>query len=332
MPARKPRIGVLIHGSLRKQLFSVEDEARLDALGSVTWCDHEQPMTDAKGAAMLADCDVAVSSWGTPRPTAEVLAAAPKLKLWVHAAGSVKSFFGPHLDGRKLVIASCAPAIAENVAEFTTALLVIGLKRALPAAQHLRSGGKMQKPANIRTLSSSVVGVIGASQVGRRVVRNVQAAGARVMLYDPFVKPAEAETLKVELTSNLLALCSGSEAVTLHTPPLPTTEKMMSARQFRAMRDDAVFVNTSRGMCVDEAALISELQKGRLFAFLDVTYPEPSAPDNPLRTLSNCVLTPHIAGGPDIKIGRQAVDDIDAFLHGKPPLMPVTAEMLSRLA
>jgi hypothetical protein len=100
----------------------------------------------------------------------------------------------------------------------------------------------------------------------------------------------------------------------------------------QVMADDAVFINTSRGICLDEQALIAELAKGRLFAFLDVSAPEPAAVDSPLRTLPNVVYTSHLAVGKDGKIGRQAVDDIAAFLAGGQPLRAVTADKLDRMA
>jgi phosphoglycerate dehydrogenase-like enzyme len=107
---------------------------------------------------------------------------------------------------------------------------------------------------------------------------------------------------------------------------------MLAAAHFQAMRDDCVFVNTARGMCIDEAALIAELQKGRLFAFLDVSEPEPADDDCPLRTLPNVVYSSHISGGPGTNVGKQAVDDVAAFLRGLPPTCVVTEDMLERLA
>jgi len=105
-----------------------------------------------------------------------------------------------------------------------------------------------------------------------------------------------------ELVADLMELCRRSDAVTLHTPPLPSTEKLLRAEHFQVMADDAVFINTSRGICLDEQALIAELAKGRLFAFLDVSAPEP------------------------------AVDDITAFLAAGQPLRAVTADKLDRMA
>ena len=128
--------------------------------------------------------------------------------------------------------------------------------------------GPTRSPANSHTLFQSTVGVVGASEVGRRVVRNLRPFGPRILLYDPFVSASEAQEMGAELVADLMELCRRSDAVTLHTPPLPSTEKLLRAEHFQVMADDAVFINTSRGICLDEQALIAELAKGRLFAFL----------------------------------------------------------------
>jgi phosphoglycerate dehydrogenase-like enzyme len=117
-----------------------------------------------------------------------------------------------------------------------------------------------------------------------------------------------------------------------HAPLVPATLKILGAAHFYAMRDDAIFIINCRGGCVDEPALIEELQRGQLFAYLDVSDPEPAAADSPLRSLPNVALTSHIAGVADFRIGKQAVDDVEAFLSGKSPLYVVKEEMLDHVA
>jgi phosphoglycerate dehydrogenase-like enzyme len=327
----KPGIGVVIHTKLREGLFSKEDMARLEELGEVTWTEAPDKVSIEDAAAILADCEIGIGSWGTPGPCEELLAACPKLRLWVHAAGSVKRFFGPHLEGRDLTIASCAPAIAEDVAEMTLGELIVGLKRVLENAAANRRG-RAGKPANSRTLADATVGVLGASQVGRRAIRLLRPFGANVLLYDPYVTPEQAREMGVTLLDDVTELCARSDAVTLHTPAVPATKHMLGAKQFAAMADDAVIINTARGVCIDQDALITELEKGRFFAFLDVSAPEPAGGDSPLRKLPNVVLTSHIAGGASRKIGAQAVDDVERFLRGQRPLMAPTADELERIA
>ncbi len=327
----RAKIGVVIHASLRRELFSGADWARLGELGDVVATDSEAAISPEDAVAILRDCEVAVGSWGTPKPDAELMPACPALRMWEHVAGSVRHFFGPHLEGRDLVIASCAPAIAECVAEMCVGELITGLKRVFENSAANRSG-VARGPANSKTLASSTVGVVAASWVGRHLMRMLVPFGARVLLYDPFVTPEGAKEFGAELVTDLADLCRRADAVTIHTPALPSTEKIIGRAELAAMKDDCVFVNTSRGACVDEVALVDELAGGRLFAFLDVTDPEPAAEDSPLRTLPNVVLTSHIAGGRDFRLGHQAVDDIAAFLAGGEPVLRVTEDMLDRIA
>jgi phosphoglycerate dehydrogenase-like enzyme len=325
------KIGVIIPKGKCEQLFSDEDRTRLDRLGDVRWTGSDQQLSVEEAGEFLAGCEVGVGSWGTPYPSAELLALCPDLRLWEHAAGSVKRMFGPHLEGLDLTIGSCAPAIAENVAETTVGELLIGLKRLLDNAAANREG-RAGKPANSRTLGCSTVGIVGASHVGRAVIRMLTTFGSRMLVYDPFLSEDEAKGLGVTKMATVIDLCTESHAVTLHTPAIPACENIIGRAELQAMPNDGVFVNTSRGMCVDEAALIEELKKGRLFAFLDVTNPEPAADDSPLRSLPNVVLTSHLAGGANQRIGEQAVDDIAAFLKGEPLQMAVTPDMLAQIA
>lgn len=325
------KIGVVIHTGLRDLLFSEEDRARLESLGDVVWADSHEPISVDEAIEILAGCEVGVGSWRTPQLDARIVEACPGLRLWEHVAGSVKHLFGPHLEGRDITIASCKTAIADNVAEMTLGEIILGLRRVFENAAANRSGVP-ERPPQLRVLCSSTIGVVGASEVGRRVIKLLRPFGCRVLLYDPFVAEEVASEMGAELVGDLIDLCAGSDVVTLHTPALPSTEKLLGGREFRAMRDDAVFINTARGMCIDEAALVAELEKGRLFAFLDVSKPEPAPAESPLRRLPNVVYTSHIAGVPAPNMGKQAVDDIAAFLGGGSPMCVVTEKDLDRTA
>lgn len=109
---------------------------------------------------------------------------------------------------------------------------------------------------------------------------------------------------------------------------------MLNAGRLALMKDDALLINTARGSLIDEVALIAELRRGRFFAFLDVTDPEPPAADSPLRHLDNVVVTPHLAGCIEDcgRLSEMAVEELRRHFAGEPPLYEVTAEMLARIA
>lgn len=326
------KIGVMIHTTLRDKIITPQDQARLNGLGEVIWTESEAPISVEEAIRLLQGCEVGVGSWGTPHPgSSGLLEACPDLRMWEHAAGTVKAMFGPHLEGHDLMIASCKTAIADNVAEMVLAEIILGLRRVLPTIEANRYS-IAGSPPRLKVLFGATIGIVGASEVGKRVLALLRPFRCRPLLYDPYVTPEEAQTMGAELVSDLMELCAASDVVSLHTPDLPSTHKIMGAKEFQTMRDDAIFLNTARGNCVDESALIAELEKGRLFAFLDVSTPEPPALDSPLRQLPNAVYTSHIAGGPSFNIGKQAVDDIAAYLAGNSPLCVVTEDLLDRIA
>ncbi len=139
----------------------------------------------------------------------------------------------------------------------------------------------------------------------------------------------------VELVS-LDEACARADVVSLHTPWLKETEKMITGAHFRAMKQGATFLNTARGAVVDEPAMVEVLtERPDLFAVLDVTHPEPPAPDSPLYTLPNVILTPHIAGSMHNecrRMGQYAVDECRRYLAGEPLRWQVTRELADQLA
>ncbi len=325
------KIGVVIHTKLRDRIFAHEDMARLNQLGEVRWTDSPDPISVQEACDILGDCEIGVGSWNTPYPTEELLAVCPKLRLWEHVAGTVKHMFGPHLEGRNLIIASCKTANADAVAEMTLGEIILGVRRVFENAAANRDG-PAAKPANLKILRGSTIGVVGASEVGKRVIHLLQPFGCSILLYDPFVIEEQAAAMGAQLVADLADLCANSDVVTLHTPALPQTRHIIGARELRAMRDDTIFINTARGHCVDEAALVAELEQGRLFALLDVSSPEPAPADSPLRRLPNVVYTSHIAGPASTNLGHQAVNDIAAFLQGGAPMAVVSEDTLAHTA
>jgi len=183
-------------------------------------------------------------------------------------------------------------------------------------------------------LGEQTVGLAGAGYIGRMLIRQFKAFDARVLVYDPFLEPAEADKLGVELVG-LDELLGRSDIVSLHVPSLPETRHMIGAAQLAQLKDGALFINTARGALVDEPALIDELSKGRFTAVLDVFENEPLAEDSPLRSLRNAILAPHAAGHTHetyLRQGSTAVDEALLFLAGKPLRHEVTRSMLATMA
>ena len=115
----------------------------------------------------------------------------------------------------------------------------------------------------------------------------------------------------------------------------PSTIGMIGAAQIAAMKDGATFINTARGVLVDHDALRAELATGRISAMLDVTTPEPLLPEDPMRSMPNVLLPPHLAGSQGLELRRMAesaVDEIERWVAGEPPRHGVTEAALATMA
>ncbi len=292
------------------------------------------PLTAPESLAVLAGTEILVTGWECPPLTPEILAAAPRLRAVVHAAGSVKPMVTDAVWERGVVVSSAADANAAPVVAFTLAAVTFAAKGALSAAAGYADGW----PAFAARAGADarVIGVIGASRIGRRVIAALRAsdAGFRVLLTDPYVTPAEAAELGAELVP-LPELCARSSIVTVHAPQLPETRGLVSAEMLRLIPDGGTLVNTARGSLVDTEALARECGSGRLDAFLDVTDPEPLPAGHALLRLPNVLVTPHVAGaqGSEVRrLGEFAVGEVERYVCGQPLRGRLLREDLPRLA
>ncbi|MGA4992488.1 hydroxyacid dehydrogenase [Nonomuraea bangladeshensis] len=291
-----------------------------------------------EAAAALAEANILLTGWGGPRVDEAVLTAAPRLRAVVHAAGTVKARVAPAVYDRGIVVSSAADANAVPVADYTLAMLVLGAKRAFTRARRYaaaREDGPRDWLSGDGTgLHDCTVGVIGASRIGRLVLRRLRAFDVEVLLYDPHVSTAEAAALGVEPVS-LDELCRRGDLVTVHAPALPETRHMLDARRLALLPDGAVVVNTARGSLIDTEALTAACAAGRISAILDVTDPEPLPPGHPLFALPNVLVTPHLAGaqGREMRrLGEFAVAEVGRFVNGVPLLGQVEPAQLPYIA
>ena len=189
-------------------------------------------------------------------------------------------------------VANMPGANAPSVAEGALLLMLAALRR-LPALDHATRQGRgwPSDPTlgeTVRDVGGCTVGLVGYGNIAKRVETIVEAMGATVLHTStrddgtPSWRP-------------LAELLSESDLVSLHLPLTEKTAGLLNAENLALMKQDAVLVNTSRGAIVDESALVDALRAGRLAAAgLDVFAVEPTPADNPLLTLDNVVVTPHV--------------------------------------
>jgi phosphoglycerate dehydrogenase-like enzyme len=311
--------------------------ARLERVADVA---QREPLTafgDAGAAAQLAPADVLLTGWGCPPLDGSALALAPRLRAIVHAAGTVKAHVTEACWARNLAISSAAAANAIPVAEYTVAAILMANKRLLHLSQRYRAVRQFRWwPAEAPGLGNyrKVVGLIGASAVGRAVIERLRPFDLQVVVADPYLDDAAAQQLGVERLA-LDALLARADIVSLHAPALPETYQLLDARRLALLRDGATLINTARGSLVDHDALQRELVSGRIDAFLDTTEPEVLPADSPLYDLPNVFLTPHVAGAMGTetrRLGALAVGEIERFARGEPFRHAVTRADLPRLA
>ncbi|NNH08976.1 hydroxyacid dehydrogenase [Cellulomonas fimi] len=294
-------------------------------------------LDSAPARRRIAEAEVLLTSWGAPTLTPERVAAAPRLRAVLHCAGSVRGLVSDAVWERDLLVTSAADANARPVAEFTLAAIIFAGKRAPFLAATARTRRDDWSFGELGDLSNRgrTVGIVGFSRIGRRVVELLRVLEtAAVLVADPVADPADIAAAGAEHVS-LDELLRRSDVVSLHAPALPATHHLLGAAQLALLRDGATLVNTARGSLVDTAALETECAAGRLDAVLDVTDPEPLPPTSVLHDLPNVMLTPHVAGSLGSETQRmsdQALDELERYVHGLPPIAPVTRARLEVLA
>ena len=332
--AAKPVVAILLDGARQRAVLDGRTIATLEKSFSIRWPSGGQ-VSAKEAAGLLEDADGCMTCWGSPRLGADVLEGAKKLKVMAHAAGTVKPFVSDDVWRRGILVTSAAAALAVDVAHFTLAVMVIGRKNFMDlagragAGEWQREGGR--PPDELR---GCTVGIVAASHVGRAVMELLKHFDVEALLYDPHVSEKLAREMGGELT-DLDEVFKRADIVSIHAPSLPTTRHMVNAERLAHMKDGATLINTSRGSLVDENALVAELQKRRIWAFLDVTDPEPPPAGSILYGCPNLTLTPHLAGSVGRGrrwLGRLAAEELTRFFAGEPPRHPVFRDMLDRIA
>ena len=278
---------------------------------------------------LLADVEIIFSGWGAPLMDRRFLLAAPNLRAVFYGGGSVRSFVTDTFWERDIVLITAATANAVPVSEYTLASILFSLKHGWRYAMQVKRDARFPTKTIVPGAYEGIVGLVSLGLIGRLVRDRLRPFDLRVLAYDPYVRAEYARELDVQLLP-LADLFRRSDVVSLHTPLLEETEGMITGAHFASMKQGATFINTARGAIVHEKEMIEVLkQRPDLQVVLDVTHPEPPEPDSPLYTLSNVILTPHIAGSMDgecQRMGRYMVEDLRRFVAGKPLRWQVTRE------
>jgi phosphoglycerate dehydrogenase-like enzyme len=196
---------------------------------------------------------------------------------------------------RGVFVANARGINARAVAEHVLAFMLCWFKNLLAMDGSMKEG-LWEVDCRGGELSGKVIGVVGLGNTGKEVARLCTAFGMKVLGYH--TRPVEADA-EIEFT-DLVTLLRMADIVTLHISLNESTRQIIGGSELALMKQNALLINTSRGSVIDEVALISALEEGRIGgAALDVFEAEPLDEKSPLRRLRNVILTPHRAGEPD---------------------------------
>jgi D-3-phosphoglycerate dehydrogenase len=214
-----------------------------------------------------------------------------------------------------------------SVAEFTIGAIVAAAKRTFLLNKALTEGDFYYKNSHKGVdLYQKTLGIIGLGRIGREVARKASLAfDMRVIAYAP---RATKETVPDYVTlADWDQVFQESDFISLHIPLNKETNGMIGTREFDMMKETSYLINCARGEVVCEADLIQALEQNKIAGvFTDVLEQEPPTRENPLLTMENAVVTPHMASNTKecmIKMAVQAASQIDLVLSGKTPVWPV---------
>jgi phosphoglycerate dehydrogenase-like enzyme len=292
--------------------------ARLDGVSVLRAASHSQAL-----AAMHETDGLVTSTVLWDRDFARELARASRL-IWIQVLNA--GFDNMERLGvpERVIVSTIGDIGAATVAEHALALL-LALLHGLPAALNAQRN-RVWDPRNLvrsaRTLHDLEVGVLGFGHIGRAAAARARAFGARVVA---FARTARIEEggIEVRALADFRASLPQLDAVLICAPLNDATEGLLDAAALAVMKPGARLVNVSRGAIVETIALVDALKKGKLGgAALDVVEPEPLPASNPLWTLPNVIITPHVAwaGGGDSHFLKQCelvIENVGRFARGE---------------
>lgn len=263
-----------------------------------------------------------IMSMLTEQIDSEALDAAPKLKVVSNFAVGYDNIDVDAATERGIPIGNTPGVLSETTADLAFALLLAAARR-IPESMAYIQQGKWETWNPTTLLGTDVhgktLGIIGLGRIGYAVAKRAQGFGMKI-LYSGGSKTDFAQRVGAQLV-DLPTLLSQSDFVTIHAPLNGDTRGMIGTEELAQMKSSATLINTARGAIVDSTALYEALKNGNIAsAALDVTDPEPIPMDDPLLSLPNCLIVPHIGSATREtrqRMGELAAENLLAGLHGE---------------
>lgn len=250
-----------------------------------------------------------------------VIDAATKLKGVARAGVGVDNIDIPEATKRGIIVMNTPGGNTLSAAEHTMALMLSLSRNVVPACNSLKDGAWDRKKYMGNQLNNKTLGVIGMGRIGMAVVKMALGFGMKILGYDPFAVPKEAEELGIEVVSDLDEIYKRSDFISLHIPRTEQTIDMIGAEQFKMMKPTARIVNCARGGIINEDAMYDALEAGTIAGgALDVFPKEP--PENTrFSQVANCLVTPHLGASTEeaqVEVAVEAAQILADAISGGP--------------
>lgn len=254
----------------------------------------------------------------------EQFAKAKKLK-WVQSvsAGVEGYSFWPEFMESDVALTNCKVVQGPTIGDHAFALLLSmtrGMYSYIPNRREWKS--RADAPAGITELPGMTAVIVGVGGIGMQIAQRAHGFGMKVIGVDPKDIPVNNYVPEIVKPDQLEEVLPRADVVFIAAPLTPESEKMISTKQFDAMKRGAYFIAVSRGRLYDKSALVKAIDSKKLAgAGLDVTDPEPLPANDPLWDFDNIVITPHVAShakGSDVRRLKVIVGNIGRFAQGRP--------------
>jgi phosphoglycerate dehydrogenase-like enzyme len=315
-------------------IYGHEDRQRIGALVDIV----APPLTQELIAAqteLLEPVEIIFSGWGAPKIDAAFLAHAPNLKMIFYGSGSIYRFATEEMWQRGIRVTTAAEVNAVPVAEYVLSQILFGLKLGWQLALGLRDTKQWpsrETDATIRQIPGayqSTVGLVSLGAISAKLIELLKPFDLNVLVCSKGLTAEQAKHLGVE-SVGLEELFQRSDIVSLHQPATQEHLGTITGELVLQMKRGATLINSARGAVICQQELVEVLRlRPDLMAVLDVTDPEPPAPDSELFSVPNIVLTPHIAGsvGRECeRMGRAMAEELDRYLAGVPLRYEITKD------
>ncbi len=297
---------------------------------------HKARMSKEELISIIGDVDATIA--GVEPYTKEVYDAALRLKLIARYGVGYDNVDVAEATKHGVFVTTLPGINAETVAEHTLAFILAATRDIVNMARETKPNTwhiiskKYYSEKTPFELHGKTLGILGLGAIGSTVAKLCAPFKMKMLAFDPYITPEKAKAIGVELTS-LETLLKESDILTIHAPLTNETRHIIGERELKLMKRTSILVNASRGPLIDEHALYKALKEGWISAAaLDVLEKEPPEIDNPLFTLDNVIITPHVAGSSIenfMRCDAMIEQQIAEALAGKVPTFALNPEAVN---